>query len=32
MRTIGADIFGEIVGHRIEVYVTCQSCLPKPGI
>ena len=32
MRTIGADILGEIVGHRIEVYVTCQSCLPKPGI
>ena len=27
MRAIGSDIPGEIVGHRIELYVTCVQCL-----
>jgi Fur family ferric uptake transcriptional regulator len=27
LRTIGRDISGEIVGHRIEVYITCGPCL-----
>ena len=27
LRTIGADISGEIVGHRIEFYITCAQCL-----
>ncbi|MDP6101933.1 MAG: Fur family transcriptional regulator [Dehalococcoidia bacterium] len=27
LRTIGADIPGKIVGHRMEFYVTCQDCL-----
>jgi Fe2+ or Zn2+ uptake regulation protein len=31
LRAIGADIPGEIVGHRIEVYITCNSCLRQPG-
>ena len=26
MRVIGNDIPGEIVGHRIELYVTCDRC------
>ena len=27
MRAIGGDIPGDIVGHRIELYVTCRRCL-----
>ena len=27
LRAIGGDISGEIVGHRIEFYITCQQCL-----
>ncbi len=27
LRTIGADISGEIVGHRMEFYIVCRSCL-----
>jgi Fur family ferric uptake transcriptional regulator len=27
LRTIGADIPGKIVGHRMEFYITCQDCL-----
>ena len=27
LRTIGADIAGEIVGHRMEFYIVCRSCL-----
>ena len=27
MRAIGDDIPGEIVGHRIELYVTCNQCI-----
>ena len=30
LRTIEANIPGEIVGHRIELYLTCQECLAKP--
>ena len=27
MRAIGNDIPGEIVGHRIEFYITCERCV-----
>lgn len=27
MRIIGDDLSGEIVGHRIELYVICEQCL-----
>ena len=27
LHTIGADISGEIVGHRMEFYIICQQCL-----
>ena len=27
MRAIGDDIPGDIVGHRIELYITCDGCL-----
>ena len=26
LRTIGSDISGEIVGHRMEFYIICQQC------
>ena len=29
MRTIGEDISGEIVGHRMEFYVVCKDCLVR---
>jgi Fe2+ or Zn2+ uptake regulation protein len=29
MRAAGSDISGEIVGHRIEFYITCRDCLAK---
>ena len=29
LRAIGADIPGDIVGHRMEFYITCQDCLAK---
>ena len=29
LRTVGADIPGKIVGHRMEFYITCQDCLSK---
>ena len=31
LRAIGDDISGEIVGHRIEFYITCQACLATPA-
>ena len=31
LRTIGADISGEIVGHRMEFYIVCQQCAVNPG-
>ena len=30
LRAIGGDISGEIVGHRIEFYITCDECLAGP--
>ena len=27
LRTIGGDISGEIVGHRMEFYIVCRECL-----
>ena len=30
LRAIGGDISGEIVGHRIEFYITCDDCLTGP--
>ena len=27
LRTLGGDIVGEIVGHRMEFYIVCQECL-----
>lgn len=27
MRIVGADLSGEIVGHRIELYVVCERCV-----
>ncbi len=30
LRGIGADISGEIVGHRMEFYITCRQCLASP--
>ena len=29
IRTIGADISGEIVGHNIEFHIVCQDCLNR---
>lgn len=26
LQTIGSDIGGDIIGHRIEFYITCQNC------
>lgn len=26
MRTIGSEISGEIVGHRVEFFIICQNC------
>ena len=31
MRTIGDDISGEIVGHRMEFYIVCKDCVEKPA-
>lgn len=32
MRAVGSEIPGQIVGHRLEVYITCQGCiLGQPG-
>ncbi len=28
LRAVGGDISGEIVGHRMEFYITCERCLP----
>ena len=27
LKAIEADVDGQITGHRIEIYVTCQTCL-----
>ena len=31
MRAIGAEVPGEIVGHRIDLYVVCPSCMEQEG-
>ena len=31
MRTLGDDIPGDIVGHRIELYVICDRCIREEG-
>ena len=31
MRALGERVEGEIVGHRIEFYITCGSCLGQDG-
>ena len=31
MRALGDDIPGDIVGHRIELYVTCNRCMSDQG-
>ena len=31
LRTIGGDISGEIVGHRMEFYIVCRECLAISG-
>ena len=31
MRAMGDDISGEIVGHRIEFYIVCETCLATSG-
>ena len=31
MRTIGDDISGEIVGHRMEFYIVCKDCVERPA-
>ena len=30
LRSIGEDISGDIVGHRMEFYIVCQDCLARP--
>ncbi|MEX0762533.1 MAG: Fur family transcriptional regulator [Dehalococcoidia bacterium] len=29
LRSLGREVSGEIVGHRMEVYVTCENCLAE---
>lgn len=31
MRSLGSEIPGEIMGHRIELYVTCDRCAGEEG-
>ena len=31
LRTIGDDISGKILGHRIEFYITCRGCSANQG-
>ena len=31
LRAIGDDIPGEIAGHRVEFYITCDRCLLSPS-
>ena len=31
LRTMGDEVPGEIVGHRMELYVTCPECLSQAG-
>ena len=29
MRTLADDISGEVIGHRIEFYITCEECIKQ---
>ena len=29
LRSIGGDISGKIVGHRMEFYIICRECLAR---
>ncbi len=29
LRSIGGEVSGEIVGHRIEFYITCRDCMTR---
>ena len=29
LRSLGAEIPGELVGHRIELYINCQECIAR---
>ncbi|MBI4203371.1 MAG: transcriptional repressor [Chloroflexi bacterium] len=31
MRAVGSEVPGKVVGHRLEVYMTCQGCLVSPA-
>ena len=31
MRTVSDDISGEVIGHRIEFYITCEGCIRQKG-
>ena len=31
LRSLTREIEGEIVGHRMEVFIRCQTCLESPG-
>ena len=31
LRALGNDIPGQVVGHRIELYVTCEGCVGDDG-
>ncbi len=31
LRALGNDIPGQVVGHRIELYVTCEGCVGNDG-
>jgi hypothetical protein len=29
MRSLEKEIDGDIIGHRMEIFITCSSCLAK---
>ena len=29
MRSLESEIDGDIIGHRMEIFITCSSCLPR---
>ena len=31
LRSAGADLPGQVIDHRIELYVVCESCLADEG-
>jgi hypothetical protein len=32
VRSIGREISGEIVGHRMEFHIVCANCLASPAV